>query len=125
MRTSKPILSLLFFVLILMNVHVVFAEDWRDIPNNLADQYLGGNVFAAQILCSLVVLFICLLPMLIVALKSPDAAIILSLFLGGVTLCALTAIGWLAPFILVFCMFGEIVFIVFALGKAFGSHGGS
>ena len=122
MLHKRLIITLLFFIsLMTINFLPVHADgiNLYDVPEDVGLQ-LGISTFAAKILCSLIVMMACLLPMLIVAMHNEKASFVLSIFIGSIALCGLTAIGWLEPFILVFCMFGEIIFIAFGAGKIFG-----
>jgi hypothetical protein len=132
MKKTITFISLLFFVCTVLVIPCAYAND--DISFWEMPEYLGyalGIIDATQadfvggILLSLIFILVVLMPtlLLVTKIRNGDVAFYTVLLLSGVMLCFCTAIGWLDAFVLIFCMFGEIVLFAFGVGKLFGSHG--
>lgn len=101
-KTRLFLLAPLFLV---FSIPSVYAEDvdLSQIPNNLAEK-TGIPLFAGQLLCSAIILFMFLLPLTILTRKR-GSSWLAELIVGFIILGVCIALGWLPYWImLVICL---------------------
>ena len=97
MNTKLPFF--LFVFLILTIIPIVHAED--TVPHNLLDipkgiaSTLGISEFAAGLLTSIILLMVCLLPCVVLTIKSPNNAAFVFILITGMSILGFcVAVAW-------------------------------
>ncbi len=80
--------------------------DLEGVPQGLADLMFGGNLFSAQVVLTLFVSMLFVLPAMLAKAK-PDVVVMMAFF----AVLASTAVGWLDPaFMMVFLAFMGLMY---------------
>lgn len=116
-RFKSPLTPLFFLLIVITFLHVSFLNvayayeelNLTDIPYRVADT-LNINLFPAQLLCSIIFMMICILPITIIA-RSKHASWIPELTVGLATMGFCIAIAWLPVwFILILSLLIALLF---------------
>ena len=101
------------------SVHFGATLNILDLPNTINDYFFGGtNLFAAQLLITLIVVFMFMLPMMLLRASFGTMFIVLFLLLG-----VLTAVGWVNPVLFIVLLLMTSLMFSRQIAEIFSSGG--
>jgi len=101
------------------STHFAASLNILDLPDTINDYFFGGtNLFAAQLLITLIVVFMFMLPMMLLRASFGTMFIVLFLLLG-----VLTAVGWVNPVLFIVLLLMTSLMFSRQIAEIFSSGG--